>query len=237
MIVISGYDEINFSNASWDFAVRYVNFRLLHHFNDCGLARQYPDQKWQLLRKVVQKHLKRSNESMKADTIVSESYRDMFLDFGKAADSKAALDPLTTIKRSNIKAVASALCGARLRGDHDPLIDSMLQYETTVIEAFGGTRFDDILLDLFPAALLHLPLGSVQRLKSADEARNRLANELKRVGLQCKGSLGELLHEHLPNEVSGSEAFLTEDDIIFTLINLLLAEALAIDVTLSHCTA
>ncbi len=69
-----------------------------------------------------------------------------------------------------MKTIALIGCGELLL-DHHPLVDALLQYEKSVLEVLS-TRFDNLLLDLFPFAL-NFPLRSIRRLREVDECRIR----------------------------------------------------------------
>ncbi len=233
MIFFSRYDEIweMFHHTGFDLAGRYNNFRFLHHFKDTGLSNVYPDQKWKLLRKTVQKNLKQYEDGMKKiERTATEISDDMFLDFNEASDSKRALDPLGIIKRTAMKTIGLVVCGERLT-DSDPLVEYLLQYEEAVTKALSVTGFDYLLLDLFPAAL-NLPLRSSRRLKRTDELRDRVARELTKFGLTREGSLMRMLHEFTGDNTQRDDTVrLNEDDVILTSLNLLLAGVLTSSAT------
>ena len=222
MVVLSGYEEIweALNNTGTDLAGRYSNFRYTQHFKDTGLANRYPSEKWKLMRKVAQKHLKQYGEGMRRmENIVAEVAKDMFVEFRKTSDAGSGIDPLTIIKRTAMKTIALIVCGERLTDDY-PLVDTLLQYEKCVFEVFSNMNVDYLLLDLFPFTF-NFPLRSSRRLKEADALRDSVARELKRLGLGHEKSLMKMLHDCMSDNTEHGR--LVKDDVILTPLNILLA--------------
>ncbi len=219
LIIVSGYEERLelFHDTGLDLAGKHNSFRIFHHFKDTAFLNQHPDKKWKLLRKVGQTHLKQYGEGMKMETLLSEISEDMFFDFGKAADSMSTLDPMAIINRAAMKGIALIITGERMPDSH-PLLDDLLQYEEYIWEACADVAPDYLLLDLFPPALM-LPLRSSRKLKETNKIRDRIAEELKKLGLRHEHSLMKMLHKHMGDKEDGgnsSGSFLSEDDVLLT---------------------
>ena len=222
MIVLSGYEEIweALNNTGSDLAGRYSNFRYTRHFKNTALANRYPDEKWKLMRKVAQKHLKQYGEGLRRmENIVAEVSKDMFVEFRKSSVAGLTLDPLTIIKRTAMKTIALIVCGERLTDDH-PLVDTLLQYESCVFGVFSNMDVDYLLLDLFPFTF-NFPMRSSRRLREADAGRDSVARELQKLGLEHDNSLMKMFHDCMSDNTE--HGCLVKDDVILTPLNILLA--------------
>ncbi len=224
VVVINGYDVIHeyLAKGGKSTAGRPESFRIGFLLKKAGFNAPFPNNAWQLTRKIFHQFTKQFDSGLHAfeETIVHQS-AEMIATFDRAAENALEMDPFDIINDTALKIILLVICGDQLSGD-DPTFMDGLEYEALVWKIFADTSFDATLLDAFPW-LIHAPLQSSKLVKRARELQSRFTVDLKRRALSHdpKDTLLGCLYQH--GKGDDGAVCLEDDDVLITVANILFA--------------